>query len=86
MSRDSVVQDAVVCGVGGLQRVCDVVLQLACLEEVGHESGCELARGAAGTSRAAVGVSFVSVANGERKETRMYERCAVGGDSGFIAV
>lgn len=67
MCRDSVVQGAVVCGVGGLQHIFDVVLQLSSLEKMGHESGCELAWGAAGTGCAAVGVGFVSVAKGERK-------------------
>ena len=64
----------------------DVVLQLSRLEQVGHEGGCELAWGAAGASRAAVGVGFVSVANGERKGKWMYERCSIGEDSGLTAV
>jgi len=85
MCRDCVVQGVIVLGVGGLQRMSYVVLQLSRLEQVCHESGCELARGAAGTSRAAVGVSFLSVANGERKGRWMYERCAIWEDRGLTA-
>lgn len=59
-----------------------VVLQLSRLEQVCHESGSKLARGAAGASRAAVGVGFVSVANRGRKGRWMYERCAFGDDRG----
>lgn len=54
MCCESVVQSAVADGVGGLERVSDVVLQFAGLEKVGHESGCELAGSAAGAGRAAV--------------------------------
>jgi hypothetical protein len=74
---DRVVQGVVVCGVGGLQRMSYVGLQLVCLEQVGHKSGRELAWGAAGASRAAVGVGFVSVADGERTERWVYGRCAM---------
>ena len=83
MSSDCVVQGAVVCGVGGLKRLFDVVLQLSRLEQVGHESGCELAWGAAGASRAAVGVSFVSVANGGRKRIWDPPKVALLGRTGF---
>ena len=86
MCCDRVVQGTVVGGVGGLQRMFDVVLQLSRLEQVGHESGCELAWGAAGASRAAVRVSLVSVANEGVKRSWMYKRYAIGEDRGLTVV
>jgi hypothetical protein len=66
--------------------VFDVVLQLSPLEKVCHESGCELAWGAAGTGRAAVGVYFVSVAKGKRNGGWMCDKLHQGGGQGFDSV
>jgi len=81
--RDSVVQGAVVRGVGRLQRVFDVVLQLTSLQYVGHESGCELAWSAAGAGRAAVVVELVSVAKEKEREGC---GCTKGAPSGSTGV
>ena len=53
MGRDSGVESAVARGVRRLQRVADVVLQLAGGQQVGHECGRELAGRSAGAGRAA---------------------------------
>jgi hypothetical protein len=66
--------------------VFDVVLQLPRLEQVCHESGCQLAWGAAGAGCAAVGVGFVSVANGKRKRRWVGERSHHWGGQGLTSV
>jgi len=57
MGGDCFEQDVVACGVGGLEGLRDVGLELAGFEEVGHEGRGQLAWGAAGAGGAAV--SFV---------------------------
>ena len=74
MCRDGVVQGVIVFGVSGLQGVLDVILQLSGLEEVGHESGCELAGSATGAGCAATSLEMCQSETGNERKGGVEER------------